>query len=454
MIPLPVKGCVLKVMRWVLGSLFFAALAAVAAMARAPAAPDLRVSIEQLAGGEMRVTYDLRRPKRELIFRSVSGGYRERRWEIETDSFELRRGATEDFIIRSDGRRFDRVVLIARPDIIRLPKEYQPIIPYGEGGALIYTGHFWPVTKGETRINATFSFQPAPGSRVTAFGAHVEALTDWRSPMAHPAFVYMGPLTPAATAHVSALIDPAAPDWVSEEFYDISAKAFDHFAKVFGAGPDTKPNLFLTSQLGGGPGRLSFAGDALPGQFQVTLEGAAWRERSDKALDIFRQSMIHEAFHLWQSAKARPGDEKTAAWIHEGGADAVAAETMVALGLWDGVALQRYGDAARRDCAAGIEDGPLAAAHLRGDFKALYGCGVVIAEAIARADGTTVTAFWRDFMSAAEARGEYSADFFYKFVGDRVDSRSFAEDIRYFVETPLANPERDINRLMEAAKAQ
>ena len=437
-------------MRWILAILLFAVVAGVLAMARAPAGPDLRVSIEQLEDAEMRVVYEWRTPRREMVFRAVSGGYRERRWEIETEGFELRRGAAEDVIFRTDGARFDRAVLVAKPDTVRLLKEYQPITAYGEGGALIYTGHFWPVRDDGARINATFSLTPAPGGAVTAFGDHAPALADWRSPMAHPAFVYLGPLAPETTAHMSALVDPAAPAWVRREFHDISMRAFEYFAGAFDDEPQRRPNLFLTAPLGDDPGRLSYSGDALPGQFQVTLEGAAWREPGDRALDIFRQSTIHEAFHLWQWSRARSEDEKSAAWIHEGGADAVAAEAMVALGFWDGAALQRFSERAGRECAEGIEDGPLAAAHLRGDFRALYGCGFVIAEAVARAEGATATGFWRDFMAAAAERGFYSEAYFYDFLAGRT-GKVFAEDLRYFVETPHARPEKDIERLMQAA---
>lgn len=446
----------MDMMRWIANTFFLAAsvaigLAAALAMSSPPAGPDLRVSVEQLEGASMRVVYEWRKPRREMIFRSVPGGYRERRWEIETEGLLLRRGAEEDFIFHEDGRRFDRVVLVAMPDIIRLPKEYPPVAVYGEGGALVYTGHFWPVGERGARINATFSFTPAPGGAATAFGEHAPALSDWRSPMAHPAFVYMGPLVPETTAHMSALVDPAAPEWIRREFHEVAARAFDYFAETFGGGPETKPNLFLTVALRGDPGRLRFSGDALPGQFQVTLQGGGWRASSPRGLDIFRQSVIHEAFHLWQSASARPGDEGSAGWIHEGGADIVAAEAMVALGYWDAGALTQFSQRARRECAHGIEDGPLAVAHLRGDFRALYGCGVVIAEAVARADGGTATDFWRDFMAAAERRGGYSADFFEDFVAGRT-GRDFAESVRYFVETPHARPERDIDRLGEAAR--
>ena len=422
-------------------------------MARAPAPPAVRVSIEQIKDADIRVTYVLRRAQRELIFRSVSGGYRERRWALDDPAFKLVRGEREDRILRKDGARFNTVSLTAKPDLIRLPKEYQPVAAYGAGGALVYTGHFWPVTPNGARANATFSLTPAGGGYAAAFGARAPALIDWRSPEAHPAFVYLGPLAPVTTDYVMALVDPAAPDWVVEEFHSVTAKAFDYFAEAFGAGPQTKPNLFLTAPLGRDQGRLSYSGDALPRQFQITLEGAAWREPSAKALDIFRQSTIHEAFHLWQAAKARPGNEETAAWIHEGGADAVAAEAMAALGFWDAAAFAAFHERAREECAAGIEDGPLASAHLRGDFRALYGCGVVVAEAVARADGTTSSAFWRDFLAAAAERDGYSAAFFYDFVAERTGDRTFARAVRRFVETPFADPHREIERLHAAAGA-
>jgi len=438
--------------RWILLPAVIAALSAAAfAMSRPPAPGDMRISIEQLSDARLRVTYDLDARRRELIFKIVPGGYRARRWTIETPGFRLLRLDTEDRIIRTDGSKFDRITLVAAPDIIRLPKEYQPVARYGEGGALIYTGHFWPMTRKGGRTNATFSFSPAAGGEVVAFGVRKPALMDWRSPMAHPAFVYMGPLAPVETDQIMAIVDPNAPPWIVDEFYRLAPKIFDYLAKTMGFEPLTKPNLFLAAPLGHDEGRLSYAGDALPGQFQITLAGAAWKNSTPKAKSIFRRSTIHEALHLWQSAAARPGIEETAPWIHEGGADAAAAEAMLALGFWDGPAFEHFSTAAQTDCAKGLNEGPLTGAEKRGAYRAIYACGVVIAEAVARADGTTATAFWRDFMIETGRRGSYSDDFFYDFVEQRTGDKAFARALRYFVETPLANPRREIARLMQAA---
>ena len=412
--------------------------------------PDVTIGVTQIDGAVIRVTYDLRRAKRELIFGELRRGYRARRWTIESPGFELLRLADEDRIIRKDGKKFQQVTLRAAPDLIRLPKEYQPIDYYGKDGAMVYTGHFWPLTKRGGRLNATFDFTPTNKSNVVAFGARARILLNWRSPMAHPAFVYLGPLKPIETPDVMALVDDATPDWIVREFDDLTPRAFAHLAKIFGFSPKTKPNLFLSAPLGTDDSRLSYAGDALPGQFQITLEGAAWRLPTDQARKIFRRATVHEAVHLWQSS-VRPNVEDIAGWIHEGAADAIAAETLLALGLWDGAQFDQDLHRAKKDCARSLDHVALKDAQEVGRFRALYVCGHVIAHAVASADGTSVSAFWRDFVEEAKGRDGYSEALFFDFVEYRTGRKDFAELIKRFVRTPLANPKREIARLLDAA---
>ncbi|MFC2953541.1 hypothetical protein ACFOOP_16505 [Marinicaulis aureus] len=437
-------------MRWIV---LFAVLAGLSLAAFAApfgkSAPDLRIYIRQADGAELSVQYEWRKPRREMIFESVAGGYRERRWEIATPGFKLVRLEDEDRIVRTDGKKFSDLELTAKPDLVRIPKEYQPTARYGAGGALIFTGHFWPMTGKGGRVNATFDFTPAEGGHVVTFGANEPALSDWRSPMAHPAFVYMGPLDPVETDHVMALIDPDAPRWIVDEFNTLVPASFDKLATLFGFSPETKPNLFLAAPLGRDEGRLSYAGDALPAQFQITLEGAAWKQPSDKARGIFVNATIHEAVHLWQAA-ARPGVEDAPEWIHEGAADAIAAEVMVALGEWDGGAFAANERAARRECASELETGSLNGAKARGDFRALYACGHVIALAVSRADGETTADFWRVFIERAGDDG-YSEDMFYDLVAERTGDRDFADAVEDFARTPLAEPARAIDGLFASS---
>ncbi len=425
------------------------ALATMASASDRARPADIRVSVEQLDSGALRIAYDLKKPRRALAFGALAAGHRARRWKIDTPGFQLARLADGDRITRTDGAKFDRVVIVASPDLIRIQKNYQPIAAYGEGGVMVYNGHFWPMTQRGGRVNTTFSFIPKPGAKAVAFGARADHLTDWRSPMAHPAFIYMGPLDPVETRDVMAVVDAAAPEWVRDEFYTLTPRIFAHLASEFDFSLAVKPNLFLAAPLGREEGRLSYSGDALPAQFQITLEGAAWREPSPKALGIFRRSTIHEAVHLWQAA-ARPGSDEVAGWIHEGAADAIAAETLVALGLWDAAAYAADFDRARGECANALQGGSLATAEARGRFRALYACGHVIAAAVSWAEEETVSDFWKGFIAEAKTSDGYTEEDFYDFVAKRSGESEFVDALRYFVRTPLANPTREVARLLAA----
>lgn len=431
---------------------------AVALANRSDPAPDLRISVTQVGEAELKLIYEWKRPQREIVFDEVAGDYRAKFWSVDTPGFNLLHFADGDRIMREDEKKFTHVEVTARPSDARLPKEYQPVIRYGAGGALVYTGHFWPLTRakenGGGRVNAVFDFTPAPGGQVVAFGANEQALAAWRSPMAHPAFVYLGPLNPVETDHVMALIGPDAPAWIVNAFNEIVPESFAALADMFGFSPETKPNLFLAAALGDDEGRLSYTGDALPAQFQILLEGGAWREESEKGLGIFNFSTVHEAVHLWQAAarpSAGPGNANAPEWIHEGAADAIAAEVMVALGRWDGAMLAEREASARMECAAELKDGSLNGAGARGRYRALYACGHVIAAAVGRAERKPAADFWRDFIARSEAAGGYNADLFYDLIADRTGDRDFADRIEDFARTPLADPESAIDGLFAAA---
>ncbi len=440
-----------------LGLVAMIALAAFAASTgRGADAPELRIRVMQAGETNLHVTYEWRKAQREARFLGIDGGYRERRWSVETDGFEIETGEEFDIIRARDGGKFQSLSIIARPELVRLDKEYQPVSRYGAGGVLIYTGHFWPMAAasardGDERADATFDFTPAAGGEVVAFGDRAARLENWRSPEAHPAFVYMGPLAPVETDDVMALIDPDAPAWIVDEFNMLVPRAFASLSALFEFQLETKPNLFLSAMLDGGPGRLSYAGDALPAQFQIMLRGGAWTKPNEKARGVFRRSTVHEAVHLWQAA-ARPADEGAPEWIHEGAADAIAAEVLVALGAWDAAAFDRNFATARGECAGELEKGALNGASARRDFRALYACGQVIADAVARADGASTASFWRALIRRARKDG-YTEAMFYALIEDRTGDADFAKAVRHFARTPLAEPQKEIDALLAAARA-
>ena len=413
---------------------------------------DVQIDVLQLGNASVRVVFETSRSKRMLRFRHIPAGHRERRWNVETSGFELVRTDDGDFLQRTDGKRFKRVAIIAKPDLFRLKKNYQPLSRYGEGGVLFYTGHFWPVTNRDVRTNAVFTFLPLDGSKVVAFGERTNRLERWRSPLAHPAFVYLGPVKPVESNEAVALVDPAVPSWIRSEFKKMTPQIFDYLADQFGFSHDTKPNLFLTALSRRGDGRLNFSGDALPMQFQVTLVGGGWQRRSDSAVSTFRHSTTHEVVHLWQSG-VRSNFEENSAWIHEGAADAIASEAMVALGYWAMSERDQFFAAAKAECADRLAFGSLDTAIARGHFRALYACGHVVAVAVARAEGRRVSDFWRDLIIEAKAEDGYSRSLYLRFVEHRTGRPGFADRVKLFASTPHGDPAGAIERLLGAAEA-
>lgn len=441
----------MRILVMLLAAATVAAVLAAAAFERGDEVTE--VSVTQRAGDTVGVRFETPQPVRSLDFHAIDNDYRARRWSLSDNNFQLRTEGGVDRYVRKDGGAFNALAFTVSADAVRIPKNYQPLAPYGDGGLLFYTGHFWPISSARQRRNAAFSVEPAPGAQVAAFGRHVSKLKDWKSPTAHPAFVYIGPLTPVDTEDVLAIVDPSAPAWIRREFETLTPAAFAKLAEVFDFHLEAKPNLFLAAPLGADEGRLSYAGDALPGQFQITLEGAAWAEPSDKGLMIFRRATIHEAVHLWQAA-ARPAAAEDSPWIHEGAADAIAAELMVSLGLWDGDEYLAHMNRTRAQCGAALRMGALAEAGERKDFRSLYDCGHVVAAAIAAAEGEPVGVFWREFVREARSiETGYTRDEFFALVEARTGDRAFTRKLRHFVRTPHARPDEAIDDLFDAARA-
>lgn len=98
------------------------------------------------------------------------------------------------------------------------------------------------------------------------------------------------------------------------------------------------------------------------------------------------------------------------AWIHEGGADALAAQALGARGMNAYVA-KRHAEAVAA-CRIGLAKGPLATATARGDFELHYPCGFVATAALdvdLAASGSSLDAFNRRFFAKVAAAGTYTS---------------------------------------------
>lgn len=418
--------------------------------AEAPAAPiagDVLVTIEQRNDDRWGVTYDLGAPQAELDLGPDIDGYRARHWEIESKGAILLHRDGRDVIVPVDGRRSVRSArLRVEPAESDRRKDYKPFIPMGDGGVIFYTGHFIPYKDALARLDARLTIVADEGASVSAFDETKRQFEGWKSPFSHPAFVYVGAAAPTETEAMLTIADATAPEWVRAEVASFAPAIAGALQSLFARALPAKPNIFVAMGDRSGAGRLSYSGDALPGQYQMTLAGGAWAEPTDTARNVLRLSTAHEAAHLWQAA-ARPNSDAVPDWIHEGGADALAAEAMVAAGFWTAAERAANLDKAKDDCARGLEQMSLARAETENRWGAVYACGHVISVAAAGKAG--VADFWREFVKRSAREGYDEAMFLA--LAEECAGAETADRIRDLVRINAARPDLAIAKMLERA---
>ncbi|MGF1543380.1 MAG: hypothetical protein ACFB00_02540 [Parvularculaceae bacterium] len=409
----------------------------------APVSAD--ISFEALPDGDWRVTYDFSGLTSSVDLGPSLDGFRARDWRPTAGSAVSIVASRGRDVLRGP-RPFAKAAFVVTPKAIDAARAYDPIAPMGADAALIYTGHFIPWANGR-RAPSTLTVRAPPGRFAAAFGEAAPVLRDWSSPLGRPAYIYVGPQPPIASGGVLGAIDPATPDWLAREAEIFAVEAFGALERAFAWALPATPNFFLAFEPGGAPGRAAYAGDALPAQFRMTLTGGAWGAPSDWARDLFRLGVAHEAAHLWQTA-ARPKVEGVPDWIHEGGANVLAADVMVSLGYWD--AAKRAGRIveARAKCAHALPGRSLDEAAAAGDVDAIYACGEALNAAASARHPDGGAGFWRDFIDRARADRGYDAETFFALASVRGGS-DFADAARAFTKTEYKTV-RDVLAALEA----
>lgn len=346
--------------------------------------PPVSVHITRSQTGDVRAEYLLARPAQALHFAPRLGTYRPTDWQPATPGFRWVNEGDGERIERTDGKTFTQLDLAIPVRYQALEKSYAPFSPFSDGGLLIYSGHFQACTalpcKGTEPVRVTVTAEGAmigvSGKRTANTAAFVsrEEGTD----------VYIGNAEPAATAGFLAIVDPALQPALRDHLLESLPQSMREFAAIYGDLTIT-PELYVSLDPRP-PARtgLSSQGGTLPGQVFIHLYGDGWRKPIVLSevlwLDWF---FAHEAAHFFQRAGTNdiigPDSE---GWIHEGGADAMAA--LVMRGRSD--TLRQYVDRriaeARKTCAEGLASVALNKASRAGKFDLHYQCGMLIALAI------------------------------------------------------------------------
>lgn len=430
-------------MRLILGILLCAStLAACSAPASSPTGGEIEITAEQAETGIWRVTYRSSRPLSEIDLGPSLGDYRTAHWRLAGGGGALAERDGRDVIEPAgDASSFNEAIFLVEPARADLRKEYEPFIPMGDGGVILYSGHFLPFSGGG-RLNSKLTIIAAKGSQVSAFDETAPKFSDWESPFNHPAFIYVGRARPVESEAMMTVTDATAPHWISAEVSTYAPSIAEAFQDLLQRALPTKPNILIAMGDLSEEGRLSYSGDALPGQYQMTLAGGAWKTSSPQALAVLRRATAHEAAHLWQAA-VRPKSEAVPDWIHEGGADALAAEAMLKAGYWSKADVEADLEAARSTCSASLQQLSLERAEAEERWDAVYACGHILNVAAAGEAG--VADFWREFVRRT-ASGGYDEAAFLELAEERAGPDT-AKEISNLVRINEARPDIAISRM-------
>jgi hypothetical protein len=394
------------------------------------------------------VRYALPQPTIELRFaRADRQGHRASLWTAVDPAFAIKLENDEEVVRRSDGQPFDHVAFRMAPQYVELEKDYAPFAPFGDGGMLVHTGRFHvcaPTCSGAESFQV--SLQPPAGMHAIAFGKVVPGVRfeDRDS----GTYLYVGRAEPVATADFVGVIDPTYPSDTRARLDSLLPKLMAFYSSEFGVLAD-RPMLFASNDAAHAGGGFGYQGGTLPGQIFVHRYGNSPVFSTPDFLARQDWFFAHEAAHLYQRLTAL-GDEGDS-WVHEGGADALAAVALQALGVIDKGAVQARLQSSEAACARDLATHALKRAHLEGAPDMFYSCGFVLQMAIDAAAKRAskgecgLACVWREFQARVRAGATWNSDTFIAAAAAHTDERT-AKFLRAVVD---GKPEKPAELLRE-----
>lgn len=344
-----------------------------------PASP-LALGLTQLSPDQVEITYTMTKASAALHFVQELGGYRAAAWRPTDSGFRWVNEGTGERVERSDGKPFERVTFQIPIDYRALPKSYAPFSPFSEGSALVHSGQFHacPSLPCDGTGKLPISIR-ADGKIVGVGGQRSNSRARFVSD-GEGTNIFLGTLKPVAADGFVAIIDPGLPEDLRRHLDLSLPQSMRFFGSIYDPLSFT-PELYVS--IDARPesgGRESSQGGTLPNQIFMHFDGAKARERLASGtpywLDWF---FAHEAAHLFQQDKiGRPAGDDNAAWLHEGGADAMAALALAARTDAESSYARQRANTAEATCAKGLAIAPLDRATASGNFDLHYQCGLLI----------------------------------------------------------------------------
>lgn len=325
-------------------------------------------------------------------------------WRVVTPGVVLERAGQRDILRAVDGGPVPRRVSIAfTPKSENLEADYG-VLAFTDGSVALPSGQFdvfpLPSAAAAAAVPQDLNGYPLESE---------PAMVTWRD-RAGPVlfrgqrvaeataadantYVLFGRADMVERARLVTVTDPELPAWIGDAIQDFAPRVADFYVSRLGPGQTDRPTIML-SWAGPTPALRSMGGSVMPGLIVMRFEGVGVVEPSTAVLSASRWFIGHESAHFWLGQVVRY-ERARDAWITEGGADLMAVRALKASDPeWDARAeLQREVD----DCIE-LADEPVAGAGERGEHRAFYACGAVLALAAEGVQRRATGGDWFDFL--------------------------------------------------------
>jgi hypothetical protein len=330
--------------------------------------PTAEIEIKHLSEDHWQVTWEFSEPVEAFRVYPPRLGFRTRSWILLSDGFSIDE-TDEGAVFSNDGALFDSLEIQFKSDAQFDSKTYVPVLPFSDGGAAIYSGHF----SGDILKQGEWFSTP---SKFKLLGLEGEKtlLPSWIDE-SKPVYVYFGKQEPIEADQVVMIADDQMPQWLQDVFTKSVPAVTSMFSEQLGFKLTDKPLVFISAgELQESDG-YSVKGAGLDGQFTVMLKGKDLLTGTKELELMFQKMLAHELLHIWQQAMPGGDFNPEQAWLHEGSADALAVHALYKAGVWSKEELEDFHEQQKNSCTKALGTSSLASAANAGNWTAIYSCG-------------------------------------------------------------------------------
>ncbi len=404
----------------------------------AGSANEIRTSVEitPISPEKWEVSISVSQPVETLIFDRSTGDHRRGTWQLTSADLSIQQRNDKDVIISKSGKTFTNAVASLTPHRESIEKEYLLFGSFTSGAQRVYTGQF--------RISAgdrDGKYLDLAGKKLLTFypGSFKQVFVGdkWhRKPYVVDAsdektdrYVIYGKIDFSPFEGSDFVVDPGAPDWISEGVRRYMKSASEYLSSRLG--PKTGPNtltLISYEPISESDG-ISIEGGVLADQVHFHIKGSGLEKPDADLISNLGWIAVHETAHTWNSfgkytpnyfyddPNAPDDDAPEAQWLHEGGAEMFTFKAISKNQLASREYLSKTLSRNYNDCTEALGKGALNNAADDGRFRDYYSCGFMIGlltDASCAAAGLDTEDIWLRMFLKTSDDNRYGQALYYK----------------------------------------